>query len=96
MEAQNMARPEVTGRRPSAAVLLDEAKQHARAGPAELDAFSIEEFCRRHGISIAFFYKLRAQGLTPAELRIGSRVLITREAAAVWRETHTGIESTTN
>ncbi|MGY8679770.1 hypothetical protein Q2941_18520 [Bradyrhizobium sp. UFLA05-153] len=50
-----------------------------------LDAYSIEEFCRRHSISVAFYYKLRDLGLTPREMEKGARVLITREAAADWR-----------
>jgi hypothetical protein len=63
-----MARPEVTGRN----VATDDA-----------DAFSIAEFCRRHGISIQLFYKCKNQ--MPATFRVGARVLISREAAAAWR-----------
>jgi hypothetical protein len=47
--------------------------------------FTVAEFCRAHRISVAFFYKLRSQGLTPAEMRVGNRVLISTEAAARWR-----------
>jgi hypothetical protein len=49
----------------------------------DADAFSIAEFCRRHGISPQLFYKFRDQ--MPATFRIGTRVLISREAAANWR-----------
>ena len=66
-----MARPEVTGRKLAAAVADD------------LDAFSIAEFCRRHGISVQLFYKFKAE--MPATFRVGTRVLISREAAAAWR-----------
>src|SRR5262245_41947121 len=54
---------------------------------ADADCLSVAEFCRRNGISKPFFYKLRdkGQGLTPEEFRLGSRVLITREAAEKWR-----------
>jgi hypothetical protein len=52
---------------------------------AEVDAQSIGSFCRRNGISESFYFKLKAQGLGPREMRLGSRVLITREAAAAWR-----------
>lgn len=47
------------------------------------DAFSIEEFCERHRISKQLYYKKR--GEMPPSFRIGTRVLISREAAAVWR-----------
>jgi hypothetical protein len=66
------SRPERTGRRTRA--LVD-----------ELDAFSIQQFCARHGISTQLYYKQRERGLMPREIHIGSRVLITREAAARWR-----------
>ena len=50
------------------------------------DAFSIREFCQRHGISQSFYHKLRNQGLAPRTLRLGSRVLITREDARRWHQ----------
>ncbi|WP_431014768.1 hypothetical protein [Bradyrhizobium pachyrhizi] len=58
-----------------------------RAAPidADLDAYSIEEFCRRHSISVPFYYKLRTQGRGPRETERGTRILITKEAAAEWR-----------
>jgi len=68
-----MARPEVTGR--------------TIASPPE--AFSILEFCVAHGISPSFYFKLKQRGLTPAEMRLGSRVLITKESAAAWRAART-------
>jgi hypothetical protein len=69
-----MARPEVTGR-----------KQINNIDRYNFDAYSISEFCARHGISIQLFYKLRPQGLMPATFNVGTRVLISREAAAEWR-----------
>jgi hypothetical protein len=51
----------------------------------DVDAYSIAAFCRRHGISEAFYFKLRQQGQGPREMRLGSRVLISREEAARWR-----------
>lgn len=51
----------------------------------DFDAFSVDEFCRRHGISPQLFYKLKPQGLMPPTFRLGTRVLISREAAAAWR-----------
>jgi hypothetical protein len=66
-----MARPEVTGRK----ITLEAA--------GEVDAFSVEEFCRRHRISVQLFYKNRTQ--MPRTFNIGARVLISKEAAAAWR-----------
>jgi hypothetical protein len=69
-----MARPEVIGRKPIRANAADHA-----------DAYSVDEFCARHRISPQLFYKLKPQGLMPATFNVGTRVLISREAAAAWR-----------
>ena len=53
--------------------------------PDDADAYSIDEFCARHRISSQLFYKLKPQGLMPATFKVGTRVLISREAAAAWR-----------
>ncbi len=45
------------------------------------DAYFIESFCKRHGISKATFY----QGLVPSTFKIGNRTLIGKESAAAWR-----------
>ena len=66
-----MARPEVTGRKLSA-IVAD-----------EVDAFSVAEFCKRHRISVQLFYKFKDR--MPVTFRVGTRVLISREAAACWR-----------
>jgi hypothetical protein len=50
---------------------------------ADGDAYSVAEFCQRHRISPQMFYKLRSE--MPATFNVGSRVLISREAAARWR-----------
>jgi hypothetical protein len=68
-----MARAQFTNRKTASDVVDD------------LDAYSIEEFCRRHGISPQLFYKLKPQGLMPPTFRLGARVLISKEAAAAWR-----------
>ena len=68
-----MARPEVTGCKTTQ---FDPVAN-------DVDAYSVEEFCRRHRISVQTFYKHR--DLMPATFRVGSRVLISREAAAAWR-----------
>jgi hypothetical protein len=54
-----------------------------------IDAFSVVRFCERHDISVAHYYRLRAEDLAPAEMRVGGRVLISREAAAKWRRDRT-------
>ena len=67
-----MARPKVTSRKPF------NAADHA-------DAYSVGEFCARRRISQQLFYKLKPQGLMPVTFNVGTRVLISREAAAAWR-----------
>jgi hypothetical protein len=48
-------------------------------------AYTIEEFARAHGFSPAMFFKLQRQGLAPATMVVGTRRLISVEAAARWR-----------
>jgi hypothetical protein len=67
-----MARPEVAGRKYTH---LNEADDG--------DAYSVDEFCARHRISVQLFYKNRQQ--MPRTFRVGTRVLISKEAAAAWR-----------
>jgi hypothetical protein len=50
------------------------------------DAYSIQEFCRRHNISNGTYYNLKNRGQGPREARAMTRVLITKEAAADWRK----------
>jgi predicted DNA-binding transcriptional regulator AlpA len=47
--------------------------------------YSVDEFCSAHAISRAMFYKLRADGKAPRTMSVGSRTLISYEAAADWR-----------
>jgi hypothetical protein len=49
------------------------------------DAFSVIEFCQRHDICRATLYNLLKAGCGPAVMKVGSRVLISREAAEQWR-----------
>ena len=67
-----MSRAEVTGRKPINPTI-------------DADAYSVDEFCARHRISPQLFYKLKPQGLMPVTFNVGTRVLISREAAAAWR-----------
>ena len=64
-----MARPEVTGRK--------------MAAPDDADAYTIAEFCKRHRISVQLFYKNRKQ--MPRTFSVGTRQLISKEAAYKWR-----------
>jgi hypothetical protein len=48
-------------------------------------AFTIKEFCAAHRICEAFYYRLRAAGLGPREMRALRKVTISIEAAAEWR-----------
>lgn len=49
-------------------------------------AFTIREFCDKHGISPSAYYENKRKGLGPREMRIGSKgVRISREAAEDWR-----------
>src|SRR5271169_6187819 len=57
----------------------------ASSPPIEADAFTIGEFCKRNRISPPTYFKLRQAGLGPPEMRIGTVVRISREAAAAWR-----------
>jgi predicted DNA-binding transcriptional regulator AlpA len=51
----------------------------------EKDAYNILEFCQRHGISRSAFYKAIEAGQAPRLMRLGSRILISKEAAEEWR-----------
>jgi hypothetical protein len=77
-------------------------RQHRTRGPPVddgdvPDAYSIKAFCSRHDISEAFFHKLRALGLGPVVMKVGTRTLISRESAAKWRrEREAETAATTN
>jgi hypothetical protein len=60
-------------------------KKPTSIGDEEAEATSITTFCRRHGISVATYYNLRALGLAPREAIVRGRRLVTREAATDWR-----------
>ena len=51
----------------------------------ETKAYSIEEFCRTHGISRAHYFNISKRGEGPRTMHVGSRVLVSEEAAADWR-----------
>jgi predicted DNA-binding transcriptional regulator AlpA len=49
-------------------------------------AKTIRQFCVSQQIGLTSYYKLRKQGLTPKELRLGRVVRITAEAEREWLE----------
>jgi hypothetical protein len=49
------------------------------------DAYGVQEFCDRNGISRAFLYLLWRRGDGPRFLQLGTRRLISKEAGADWR-----------
>jgi hypothetical protein len=49
-------------------------------------ALSVEEFCRMHSISKAFFYKVLGQGRGPRITKLGRRSFVMVEDAEIWRQ----------
>jgi len=49
------------------------------------EAYTIDEFCRTHGISRAHYFNIQNRGEGPRVMRVGARVLVSRESAAEWR-----------
>ena len=76
-----MDRGEATGRK------LGEDKPKAKPAPPPTLAMSIPQFCTSHNISEGMYYKMKKQdrSLIPREMKVGTRTLITFEAAAQWR-----------
>jgi len=56
-----------------------------RGPPTPTAVYSIASFAAAFGISQSMYFKLRAEGRGPREMRLGSRVFITHEAAERWR-----------
>lgn len=54
------------------------------AAPDKL-ALTIHDFCRLHSISEFLFYQLDKEGRAPKTMAVGSKRLISIEAAAAWR-----------
>lgn len=49
-------------------------------------AYTVPEFCAAHRVSLSMYYKMRAAGKGPREGHAGTKVIITHESAANWRE----------
>lgn len=50
-----------------------------------MGAMTVDEFLRAHRISRSLFYRLCREGQGPALMHVGSRTMISDEAAAAWR-----------
>jgi hypothetical protein len=59
--------------------------EHSPARQGKRAAYSLNEFCEDHRISRSMLYKLWAAGIGPRFMHVGTRVIITDEAAADWR-----------
>jgi hypothetical protein len=66
------------------------------ATSVEPAAYTVLQFCTAHNLSPAFYYKIKAQGLGPTEMKIGARRLISFEAAAAWRSEREQANTTAN
>jgi hypothetical protein len=77
-----MARPEITGKKPHATAHASGEAPTIRGPPL---AMSIREFCAAHRISEDMFYKMRRENWGPTVMHVGSRTLISHEAAERWR-----------
>ncbi len=53
---------------------------------SEMETYSVETFCKAHGICKGHFYNLLSEGLGPNIIKLGRRTLISKEAAAEWRK----------
>jgi hypothetical protein len=79
-----MARPEITGRKVPGGKRAKDPNR-IRLADAECDAASIVTFCRRHSISVAKYYELKATGRGPVESLVDGRIIITKENQEAWR-----------
>ena len=61
--------------------LLIEAKENV---PQVIQAYTIPQFCKTHGISRAFLYQLWQKEKGPQRFKLGTRTLISQNAARSW------------
>jgi hypothetical protein len=88
-----MARPEITGRKHIADEASAAVSSAHRAPSLPPGAYSVEQFCRAHDISIGHFYALLKAGIGPRVMKVGIRTLISVEEAARWRAERTAASS---
>jgi hypothetical protein len=63
--------------------ILSQLKPDEKAEPA---AYTAEQFCEAHGISMSSFRKMRREGWAPQIMMFGTRHMISRESAREWRK----------
>ena len=63
----------------------NDAKKQVRNRGPPTHAFTIQEFCDAHRISRSRYYELKEKGLTPVEMIVGRRRMISFESAERWR-----------
>lgn len=51
-----------------------------------IKAHDINTFCETFGISRSFFYKLKRQNKAPRTMKVGSKTLISVDAAEEWQK----------
>jgi len=59
--------------------------EHSPARQGGRRASTIDQFCSDHGFSRAKLYGLWSKGKGPRFFKVGTRILISEEAAAEWR-----------
>ena len=59
--------------------------EHSPSRQGGRAAYTISEFCEAHRISRATYYNLKSAGTGPREMAVGTRRIVTFEAAAEWR-----------
>jgi hypothetical protein len=66
-------------------LLHEKCRQRVRTDePTTGGSMSINTFCQRNEFSRSFYYKLRRDGIGPAEIHVGSIVRISHEAERAW------------
>jgi len=55
--------------------------------------YSMDEFCKSHSISRSTFYRLIREGNAPEYIKVGTKTLISIEAAEKWRNNQINIET---
>jgi hypothetical protein len=80
-----MARAEVTGKKPTQTADPPKYRRKPKSVAPNALAMSIHAFCVLHGISEDQFYKMQRERWGPTVMYVGSRTLISHEAAEKWR-----------
>ena len=80
-----MARPEVTGKKTTQKADPPKYRRKPHSMDPNLLAMSTKAFCALHAIREDQFYKMQREKWGPVVMHVGSRTLISHEAAAEWR-----------